>query len=155
MTTLNSQYQIMTKAGAVISTVDASNFWPSAWWSSDPAAFFSDPRIQYDPYANRWIVITLFLDDNGFFIDNGKIFIAVSQTDDPTGSWNDYQIAVDPTDVTWADYPFLGFSKKWIVITGNMEPVNDDNFYPNKIWVLDKADYYNGGAGNFTAIVDN
>src|SRR6266542_4431917 len=50
--TVNNNYRVQDKAtGAVLSTVSIETF-----WSSTGAAGVFDPRVQYDPYNNRWIL---------------------------------------------------------------------------------------------------
>ena len=72
--------------------------------------------------------------------------MGVSQTGDPTGSWNLYRI-----DTEWVDFPTLGFNKDWIVVQGTVVQVNPFHL-STRIWVFGKADLYAGGTGSFTSI---
>ena len=51
--------------------------------------FTSDPRCQYDKATKRWFATILFLNSS---FTAGRVDIAVSQTSDPTGLWNNYSI---------------------------------------------------------------
>jgi hypothetical protein len=70
--------------------------------------------------------------------------IAVSQTSDPTGGWNLYRVAVDPSGANWGDYPTLGFNKSWIVVQANLFAVSGGTFTKSVIWSFSKADLYAG-----------
>ncbi len=144
MVTHNSEIRIMSKTGSVTSTVSLNSFWSSLGGSI--SAF--DPKALYDPYSSRWVVVACGNSGSA----SSCLLVAVSQTNNPTGSWNFYKIDADATDVNWFDYPSLGFNKNWIVISGNMFTNSGNNFTSGNIWVLDKANFYSGGAGNYTAI---
>lgn len=108
------------------------------------AAFFnnptiSDPYIQYDPYFNRfWI--------SGISTDNtNKVFIAVSQTGDPAGSW--FRYSFTPSSIDGAlllDHPYLGFDNRLLVISGRKFP-GAINFSGPVLFAFNKADL---AAGN-------
>jgi hypothetical protein len=70
--------------------------------------------------SRRWILITDAVTNPSY--TNSTILIAVSATNDPTGIWHMYAIAVDPTGTSWMDFPNLGYNNKWICVTGNMFP---------------------------------
>ena len=99
--------------------------------------------MHYDPYGKRWITAAVADGRSG----DSAILIAVSQTTDPLGTWNRYRLDVDATDVVWADYPNVGFNKKWIVLQANMYNVSGSAFSRSQIWVFDKADLYAAGTG--------
>jgi len=143
MVTLNSQVRIQTKNGAILSTVSMSTFWASM---NVGEAF--DPRIVYDPYANRWI----FSAGADPQIASASILVGVSQTWDPTGKWNLYKIKADTGGTLWADFPTLGFNAKWIVVQANMFANAADSYSQSNIWALDKANLYAGGSGTYTRL---
>jgi len=77
---------------------------------------FADHRLFYDKLGGRWILVSLYAFGTTYRpVPN---FVAVSQTTDPTGSWNVYQIPTcGPADVTdLSDQPHVGFNKHWIAI---------------------------------------
>jgi Putative Ig domain len=141
MVTLNSQVRIQSKTGSTVSTVSLYSFWSSMGVSE---AF--DPRIVYDPYANRWI----FSSGADPGMSSSAILIGVSQTSDPTGKWNLYKIKADAGSTQWADFPTLGFNAKWIVVQANMFGNSTNAFSHSNVWALNKADFYAGGTGAYT-----
>ncbi len=44
---------------------------------------------------------------------NSSILIGVSDTGDPSGTWHLYRFDVDSGNMTWADFPTIGFTKAW------------------------------------------
>jgi PKD repeat protein len=132
MVTLNTDFRIMDKEGNEISTVGAGAFWHPAPGSGG----VFDPKISYDPYEDRWILIEPSSSDP----TTTKLMVAVSETSDPTGNWFLYSFDGDPEDTHWFDYPNYGFNDRWIVATGNL-------FGPGgtyvAAYVLNKHDLYN------------
>jgi hypothetical protein len=136
MVTLNSQVRIQDRSGNALSTVPLWAFWGPL--SAGGLLEVFDPRVVYDPYADRWITTSV-----GNFLTS--LLVGVSQTGDPTGSWNLYKI--DPAPGT-VDSPKLGFNKDWIVVMGS--PTSSTS--RTRIWVFGKANLYAGGNGSFTVI---
>src|SRR6266850_4551902 len=135
MTVLNTQVRIQNRTGVVLSTVSMDSFWASL---GSPNAF--DPKIVYDPYGGRWIFAAAA---NGSSTASA-VLIGVSQTSDPSGTWNLFSVDADATDATWADYPSVGFNKDWIVVSTNMFTVGASSSpVQSNIWVFAKASLYN------------
>jgi hypothetical protein len=63
--------------GATVMTTTMGNLWSPATPNS------GDPIIMYDQYANRWFI-------SQFGTSGNKIYIAISTTSDPTGSYYTY-----------------------------------------------------------------
>jgi len=143
--TLNSQLRIQGRGGNLISTATLDSFWASL---GNPNAF--DPKIVYDPYGGRF-AFTAVADARAA---TSSVLVGVSQTSDPTGTWNLYKVDADAADLAWADYPSLGFNKDWIVVQVNMFAVADDAFVRSQIYAFRKANLYSGGAGLFTLFSD-
>jgi hypothetical protein len=89
-------------------------------FSSSLQSFFNtgqsagDPRVAFDPDSERWIVnATDFNDD---------IWLAVSSTSDPTGSW--FKTSFNPGQGSdsgdWPDYQTLGVDNRWIMTAAYM-----------------------------------
>ncbi len=119
-TNTNSNYRIHNKTtGAALSTVSIDTFWASSGGSG-----FFDPQIQFDPYNQRWVLAVT----SNASSPNSSINVAVSQTSDPSGSYNVYRFVVGcaggttncNTQGEWADFPMLGFNKNWIAVSVNM-----------------------------------
>ena len=137
MITLNTQVRIQHRDGTNISTVSLQAFWAPL---SPTLAF--DPRVEYDKVYRRWITCCTANPR----ATNSALFLAVSQTSDPTGEWHFYSIKGDedlpPT--LWADYPSLGYNKNWIVVSINMFNLSNDAFRFGRVWVIEKVKAYRG-----------
>ncbi len=129
MVTLNSDVRIQDRSGNALSTVPLWAFW-GRLSAGGPGEVF-DPRVVYDPYADRWITTAV-----GRSLRS--LLVGVSQTGDPTGSWNLYRI--DPVESV--DAPKTGFNKDWIVVMTNTGT-------GTMIRVFGKANLYAGGNGSF------
>ncbi len=136
MTTLNSEVRIQTKDGAILSTVSLSTFWSPLGQGQGPF----DPKVVYDPTSERWIAVC----DARGGSSSSKVFMALSNSDDPTGTWKFTQFAADSFGTYWADYPLVGFNKNWIAITNNMFKVSDNSFGGVKMWVINKPQSVSG-----------
>lgn len=132
MVTLNTDIRIMDKEGVPISTIGTGAFWQG----TPGAGGVFDPKISYDPYANRWIFIMCSSSDPS----TTKVMLAVTETSDPTGNWYMYAFDGDPNDELWFDYPNFGFNKKWIVVSGNMVQSVPQHA---ALYVFNKEDLYN------------
>ena len=138
MTALNTEVRIQSKTGTTTSTVTLNSFFASVGGGSGTF----DPRVIYDPYANRWICVAV--DDA--VAASSKVLIAVSQTTDPTGTWNFYGYDHDAANVEWADYPMVGFNKNWIAVSINDFTVAANAFSGANTYVFDKSTLYAGAA---------
>lgn len=144
MTVLNTSVRFHTRGGAPIRTAALSVFWSSL---DNPDPF--DPRCAYDPYSDRWIVISLA----NRFSTNSALLVGVSQSGDPTGQWHLRRIDRVGGETNWIDFPNLGFNRNWIVVQAAMKTVSGNQFAESQIYAFDKADLYAGGAGRFTRFV--
>ncbi|MCA1615819.1 MAG: lamin tail domain-containing protein, partial [Acidobacteria bacterium] len=149
-TNTNSNYRVHDKTtGAPLSTVSIDTFWAA----SGGAGFF-DPRVVYDPYNQRWILVI----DSNAQTANSSIIIAVSQTSDPQGAYNMYRFVVGCAGGTegcdaggeWADFPMLGFNKNWIAVSMNMFGLPNGSGHVNdKVLVLDYPQARAGAANAY------
>jgi hypothetical protein len=149
MTVHNTQVRIQDRSGNVISTVSLNSFWASLNFPDTPDVF--DPKIIYDPAGGRWI-FTAFCNP---FIASSSVLLGVTQTNDPTGSWNLFRLDADVDDVSFADYPSLGFTKDWIVVSANMFDNTFQDFVGVNFYVFDKAALYSNTSSQFTLLQDN
>lgn len=102
---------------------------------------FADNRLFFDKVGGRWILVSLYAFGTTYRpVPN---FVAVSQTNDPTGSWNVYQIPTcGPADVTdLSDQPHVGFNKHWIAINSACTTA----YGGKSLQVLHKDTLYAGG----------
>lgn len=131
----NDDAKIIDKqTGTVITNVTLAAFFS---WSG----FVFDPRIMYDPYANRWVALAL---QNAGCNSDSKFRVLISNTSDPTQGWYWYDFDVDGANVGWMDFAKLGFNKDWICVAGNVRCANVPGLY-----VLSRNAAYAGGSANY------
>lgn len=122
---------------------------PSINLSSNAGLF--DPRALYDPVADRFIFLIL----HGSNSNNSKVLVCFSQTNNPAGNWNVYELSGNPlNNACWTDYPHIGISGHDLYITGNLF-TNNFNFNQAVVWQMDKAAGYNGLSTVPTVIYSN
>jgi hypothetical protein len=111
-----------------------------------------DPRLAYDHYSQRWIVV---VDARRGNPAGSWIMVAVSQGTDPAGAYWVWALdaRLDGSTLTsnWADYSTLGFDTQGIYITSNMFAFNG-GFQYTKLRILRKSELYAGGVGPNHAI---
>lgn len=146
----------VSKGGKIISVVNTNlNFFSdSIRVSSRSLAAFAnalgslnrtfDPRVIYDPKSDRFIVVFL----QGSTSADTRIIVGFSDTNDPVGTWNFYQIPGNITgDSSWSDYPIISISDEDLFITVNRVRDNtpwQSGFITSYIWQVSKASGYAG-----------
>jgi len=109
---------------------------------------FFDPRVIYDPQEDRFIMIIM----NGSECSDSEIALAFSQTNNPRGLWNLYDLdGCLNGDGTFADYPMISITDHELFLTYNA--VNADStwqtgFFGTQIHQINKMNGYNGEALN-------
>jgi hypothetical protein len=102
-----------------------------------------DPKIMYDPEADRFFFVTLA----GVDVYN-HIILGFSQTNDPTGDWNLYKFVGDYAgDISWFDYPTISITHNEVFLTGNKLNHRSSfmtGFRKSVIYQIRKKDGYNG-----------
>ena len=76
--TVNTSFRITDKAGVTLKTI-AADAWSTSAFVGNPGAF--DPKIHYDPFANRWIMVWLLQSDAA---QTGAVLVSVSDDADLT-----------------------------------------------------------------------
>jgi hypothetical protein len=127
-----------------------------------------DPKVIYDQYEDRFVVVTLELVVGTASVSPtnvSRILLAVSKDgtpDTPTAAdWNFHAIdskTVIPRPVTpfdhWADYPGLAVDEEAIYVTANMFTfVPFGSFGGVRLWLVDKGvggGFYAGGPASVT-----
>ena len=99
-----------------------------------------DPNVLYDEEADRFM---LAIDADGDFY-----CVAVSQTGDPTGSWNLYSFAMDINSDDFFDYPHAGVGDDAIYMGANIF-TDALAFRESRVYAFDKAAMYAGGTAQF------
>jgi hypothetical protein len=129
-----------------------------------PTTFTFDPKIVYDHYAGRFVVVTLEQVTGAATIDPGnisRILLAVSNDDSPKSSgpddWTFHAInaktviaAPAPPRERWADYPGFEIDEEAIYITANMYSFVPFGLFGGvRLWIVDKGlgtgGLYDGG----------
>jgi hypothetical protein len=131
--------------------------------SLSPTTFTFDPKVIYDQYEDRFVVVDLEQVDAGANPDPGnisRIFLAVSKTSTPatatSADW--YYHAINSEESIggfdyWADYPGFAIDEEAVYVTCNMfvhAPFSGGPAY-TRLWIVDKgvaAGFYGGGAAS-------
>jgi hypothetical protein len=120
-----------------------------------PTTFTYDPKVLYDQYADRWVIVDLEQTDVGAGdpADTSRIFLAVSDDSDPNGTW--YMTAINAiTNIggadRWADYPGFGVDEEAIYVACNMFGFSSSPGNVGvRLWIVDKGlgsgGWYDGG----------
>jgi len=113
-------------------TQDYSDTLKNFFTTLNPANFTFDPKVVYDQFEDRWVVVTLERTDigSGDSANTSLVLIAISDDSDPNGNWTFAEINTNINiigtntdangDLHWLDYPGLSIDEEAIYITGNM-----------------------------------
>jgi hypothetical protein len=103
-----------------------------------------DPKVLYDPQANRFIVVCLA----GYASNNTHILVAFSNSDSINGTWHLYEFPGNPfNDTLWTDYPMISVNNNELFITVNLLHDNQPwqtGFVESVVWQVNKWDGYSG-----------
>jgi hypothetical protein len=148
VTTSNDFVRIQTRDGVQLQRFTINSFWSTATVKGVAVASAFDTKAFYDRFNNRFILISSL---NGPGVNSG-MGVAVTQTADPTGTWNLFTAASDPASTGGAtgtghaiDYPSVGINKNWIVVdenTFNYTGTAFTSYFGQQIFVFDKAAAY-------------
>jgi hypothetical protein len=140
----NSTLNVYDSTGKLVKGISLATFSQSLGLSQ--AKY--DPRVLYDPEADRFIAVCL----NGMDHNSTWVVIGFSQTNDPAGTWNLYKISGNPlSDSTWSDYPIIALTNSELVLTLNALQDNktwQQGFKQDYIWEIDKSAGYAGKSLN-------
>ncbi len=128
MQTINTVYAIYDKTGALVAGPTNMN----QLFGSVPGATRNDgdPIILYDEQADRWFATEFSIPYSG----PNYLLVAVSSTNDPTGTWHQYSFQVD----AMPDYPKYGIWRDGYY-------VGDNNSSGKDIYVFEREQMLNGG----------
>lgn len=153
---VNNAIQVYDAAGhallpAVLATNELFNLAPA--YDRDTGfygPFPTDMRVFYDPDIHRWFVLQRAQDED-VFGDNlatSHLYLAVSQTPNPTGVFNIY--TADTTDLPNAncpcvlDYPQIGADSNGFYISGNEMNSNSQVFVNVALLAISKGSLQSG-----------
>ena len=158
---VNSSIEWHTKTGIQQNSQSLRNFFSAAvpGTTDDPLTGTFDPKVIYDQYSNRFVVVTLEQQGRDGGINNpsndrSRIYVAVSDDADPNGTWFGYSINslvnIGGTNY-WADYPGFAVGQDAVYITNNVFKFDGDGaFGGSRLWVIPKTPFYSGGTPNNT-----
>lgn len=104
-----------------------------------------DPKAIYDPFSDRFVVVTLELSARalGAPVNASAIQIAASPVGTPVGTWN--AVALNARlGGYWCDFPGLAVDEEAIYITCNYFSFSNFTFQSSRLYVIDKAAFYAG-----------
>ncbi|MBO0885663.1 MAG: hypothetical protein J2P17_36080, partial [Mycobacterium sp.] len=136
---VNESYSVFTRSGARLKGPVSL---PGLFETTDSTF---DPRAVYDAYtlARGGLDHFVVLASAG-----GYLTLATSASGDPTATWCAYQLTVDRSGATWADYPSLGMDGDYLYITTNQFTNGDNSFQYAELQVIPKASVYASGTAN-------
>jgi len=112
----------------------------NAFFHLAPNVYTSDPKAIYDAQTGHWFVSTLAISPSG---TQGGVVIAVSQTSDPTGGYNVYELDVTDAGVSgcpcFGDQPLIGADANGLYVDTNQFGLASSRFVGNRITAVDKA----------------
>jgi len=146
ITMVNSNLTVKGPSGIVQLSITLNDFATSLGTN---AGMF-DPKVNYDPIADKFIMT--WLGGNNPF--SSIIVFAFSETNDATGDWNIYGLPGSPNmDNTWSDYPMITFTDTECFLTLNsiIEGLSwQEGFDKTIIYQINKESGYSGQPLNAT-----
>lgn len=98
-----------------------------------------DPRVVYDRYANRFIVVMALGSDS----TANFLLVSFSKDEDPRNGWNHYRINSDTLDENkWFDFPTIGMNKNELFISVNVVADSVSKPVTSKIFQIKKQAGY-------------
>lgn len=121
--------------------------------------FTSDPKCYYDSDTGHFFLTMLQIDvdpTTGNFNPHSHVYIAVTQTNDPTGTWNilSFDTTDDGTNGTpnhagcpcLGDQPLIGADKYGFYVSTNEFPLFTNGFNGAQVYAFSKAALESGSA---------
>lgn len=145
----NVAVRIHNKAtGAPVFSSSLRNFFTATGFTAPVNATF-DPKVLYDQYAGRWVLVTLEKTAT-----DSALFLAASATSDPTGNWFLARIPAAQTiegNNCWFDYPGFAVGTDAVYLTGNYFRQDNNGFCGGRLVIVGKG-FYTGGAASATIV---
>lgn len=144
---VNLTLRIHQKGGTVDYDNSLGTFFTNENPTSDRDLF--DPKVLFDQYAGRWLVVTMDQADDGAGgnPEESRILLAVSDDSNPNGTWYTTTINSKLTingKPCWADYPGFAVDEEAIYVTANMFQFSADGGNPcgTRMWIVAKDGLY-------------
>ena len=150
MRLINTSFGIFSKTGTLQKKIDATLWYENVAPGlgscdkpvSDPLGCAFDPKVVFDHFANRWVMVYLAVNKT---TQQNSILVSVSDDSDPNGTWCNWAFRGDVNGSTpsgnWADYQGLGFDDQAVYIVPNQFGW-DNTFKYAKIRILPKSTLY-------------
>jgi len=140
---VNNALMVFDKSGAPLmqAPVDDATFWGGIYGTCYQFGGFSDPVVQYDRVANRWVVGEVAIPLSPGLLGQFAQCFAVSTTSDPTGPYNLWAYGFGDTI---PDYPKIGMWPDGYYITWNMFPGGGASFSGAEACAWNRVDMLNG-----------
>jgi hypothetical protein len=144
LTAVNNGLAVYDSNGGV---VQAFTTFTTFFQDKQPAGwqgFYFDPRVAYVSAEGQFLLLVLGRDDVN---QTSYIFLAVSQTSDPSGDWwlHRYRADLNNDADNWLDFPGLAGDGWGVYFTGNYYDVATNTFQHSTIWSINPAIYTDGG----------
>lgn len=116
-----------------------------------------DPKVIYDQYAGRFVVVALERTDAPN-PTNSRILLGISKTSNPNDGWwlhaIDSKLNIGGVD-RWADYPGIAVDDKAVYITNNMFAFSAGGsvYGGTRLWIVRKLEAYAGPNNNISVNV--
>ncbi len=159
---VNRMIEARSKSGSLLWRSSLKGFF-SALGSSTLVTFAFDPKVNFDSYQNRFVVVALERTDisAGEPSNESRILLAVSKNASPaTNSAADWVYTAVNSKITinglphWADYPGFAIDEEAIYITANMYGFGAGGAFGGvRLWIFHKGTLgglYAGGASTVT-----
>lgn len=141
----NGKISLYNKNGTLLQSTD-----PTSLFNIND--FFFDPRLAYDPWRNRFLILYMRKNDSPRL---SHFTIAISKTSTPTlnaSDWWRYSMNANHDD-HWADYGYIGFDQFAVYLTSYQIP-HGLGFTDGQIFALNKDQIYNGLSASRWRVTD-
>jgi hypothetical protein len=138
---VNGGFAVFDKTGHTLYSVDDSTFWGNS--TCNQLGGYSDPIVQYDKVADRWVVGEVAIPGFPGLIGQFAQCLAVSTTNDPAGSYNMWAYGFG-NNVN--DYPKIGLWPDAYYITWNIFNNSSGNFLYAEACGWNRADAIKGAS---------
>ena len=136
---INGRFSVYSKTNAArVQTMTDLAFWNGAGVTFASGVEISDPRLIYDRATHRWFAAMVdFLRSDE---SHNRFLLAVSATDDPTGTWQGEGFLVDPVNGDFGDFPTLGLDANGVYLAAQIFSGVTGNPIGNTLVAIPKAD---------------